>query len=333
MTRVTSSVSVFLALWLMASDGGVLNAGAPNGASAPPELAGDVVASAADPHDYFDSLCSRADTWKCFSLRSPEQLAAPANGGYAHSNNRALVVVYDATMDAAKITIPTTTNSLSNQVRLPMGTSTSQSYLITWDAWFGPEWRYDNTGIDNYKTWQFTDAGNAIWTEMQSRFLPMSRDRKYEPSSIGTGVYMAATRHYKAAGPNVTDSAAGEPRVRNFVVEPSTWTRYWVLFEPCGSYLCYSLWLADERQAPTLIQDRLQFHPTAIDMFWIEYNTSHNPISARGSLVSYNRNVAMLRGVTYSQVSGLLQRPGASTTLPPPTLPIPAPPTNVRIIR
>jgi hypothetical protein len=65
------------------------------------------------PHSYFDALVSRNDHWKSYSLRSPAQLARPADRGYASSNSDPLMVTYAPSsdddphaQDAAKVVIP-----------------------------------------------------------------------------------------------------------------------------------------------------------------------------------------------------------------------------------
>lgn len=264
-------------------------------------------------HEYFEALCSRPDMWKCYSLRTPEMLEQ-----YRHSRKREQMVTYDAGMDAAKILVSAATNSLTNQVRLPMHATPGESYLVTWDAWFGPEWRYRNTGISNYKTWQFAaprrpDGRATLWLEVQTRFLPFSNDaglvRGGEVGLVGNRYY--PSRWGNAFGPNVRHFERMEPRAGNFVVRPAVWTRYWALFEPCGDWLCYSLWVADERRDPVRVQDASQIRAAhGIAEFWIEYNTSTNPVAkSRGPLVSFNRNVVMLRGIRSAQIPALLTRP------------------------
>lgn len=68
---------------------------------------------AVPPHAYFESLVSRADHWRSFSLRSAAQLARPKDGGYANSNSGPLAVTYSPQtdpepnkQDAAKVVIP-----------------------------------------------------------------------------------------------------------------------------------------------------------------------------------------------------------------------------------
>ena len=52
------------------------------------------------PHGYFESLVSRADHWRSYSLRSSAQLARPLDGGYAAGNDAPLSVTYSPSTDA-----------------------------------------------------------------------------------------------------------------------------------------------------------------------------------------------------------------------------------------
>ncbi len=63
-----------------------------------------VVIDGGGPHAYFDALAPLA--FRSYSLRDPKQLDRPKNGGYAASNSAPMGIAYDATMDAAKVTIP-----------------------------------------------------------------------------------------------------------------------------------------------------------------------------------------------------------------------------------
>jgi len=91
-----------------------------------------------------------------------------------------------------------------------------------------------------------------------------------------------------------------------------------------------SLWVADENTNAVKIIDRLQFEAyNGINRFRLEFNTSQDPVKVgRGPLVAYVRNFVMLRDVV--DEAPLFLRPLAG--VPPPPVPGPAPPTNVRIV-
>ena len=96
-------------------------------------------------HEYFDMLGARSDLLRAYSLRDPAQLRQ-----FAQSQTRALAVTYDPAndpdarrQDAAKAVTPANRVSLPNQVRLPIPSiSGTKSLFVTWDAWFGQEFRF-----------------------------------------------------------------------------------------------------------------------------------------------------------------------------------------------
>lgn len=261
-------------------------------------------------HDYFDTLVARPDHWKSFSLRSNEQMLL-----HRHSKSRPLGVTYDPAkdpdprrQDAAKVLIPTTTNQLKNTLRVPMGTEAGHAYLVTWDAWFGAEHTFSRSGVPQRKTFQFASTG--IWFEIQSRF------KKAESAGLALvtarGYVGGKTRtHAESFGPNVTDINPLLPQVGTFTLQPERWTRYWALIDQRPKdWDLASLWVADAQTDPVQILDRLQVKAIngTIEKFWLEYNTSTSAVlKGRGPLVSYVRNIVMLRDVADPAL--LLKRP------------------------
>ncbi|HEY0872610.1 MAG TPA: hypothetical protein VGD94_03990 [Vicinamibacterales bacterium] len=259
-------------------------------------------------HAYYLTLAGRSDCLRAYSLRDAAQLQTPNNGGFAHSNSRPLVVTYDPAndpdprrQDAAKVVIGTSSNSLVNQVRVPIP-QYSGALLVTWDAWFGKEFAQSTSGIPTYKNFQLASNG-AIWTEVRSRF------------SLASGGDIAAVdlRYYGTPGPGTTKQGdALAPMTGSFVIKPETWTRYWVLIKPAGQWTEFSLWVADATRGPVQLLDRSLVTPKGSgarwDEFWLEYNTSTDTVKpGRPPLVGYARNIVMLHNVT--NVGPLLQRP------------------------
>lgn len=229
-----------------------------------------------------------------------------------------------ATSHAAGARIHLSTNSLPNQVRVPMGTRAGHTYLVTWDAWWGAEFSFDRTNVPTHKTFQFASRG--IWWEMQTR---------YALGRGGAGIGEVSTRTYSGVrGPEVT-SADPMPQVGTFMIQPERWTRYWALIDQTASdYDRVSLWVADEQVDPVKIIDRMPLKAVngIIDEFFLEYNTSTPNLKAgRGPLTAYVRNIVMLQDV--GNATSLMVRPLAGTALPAPT-PGTAPraPTNLRIL-
>jgi hypothetical protein len=288
-------------------------------------------------HSYFDALVDRPEHWKSYSLRDPGQLAPGAKGGYAHCNSCPLAVTYDPAndpyprrQDAAKVEIPANRNSLPNQVRVPMGTADEDSYLVTWDAWFGAEYHRSNTQMTNQKSFQISSGGDRLWFEIQSRWSQGGKDGL----ALVTGrAYNSVTRSSeKAFGPNVT-KLDPLPSVGSFVLKPERWTRYWALIDQrADDYDLTSLWVADEQTDVVQVLDRMQLNAAQgkLDSFWLEFNTSTEERPPdRGPLVAYVRNIVMLRNVVNPR--SLMLRPNSGEPLPPLDR-RPGPPRNLRII-
>lgn len=283
-----------------------------------PSLA--AAAPESDPHAYFRTLVARRDHIVSYSLRDPAQLDHPKNGGFAHSNTRELFVTYEPAkdtypkrQDAAKVLIPAGANNLRNQVRLPFDHKDG-GFLIVWDAWWGGEFRFESAGIKNYKAFQL-ESGGRIWTEIRSRLQRAQRlpgavalvdVRPYGPSAQRKGS--------RVGGLNYGGGSLGG-QLANFSIAPDTWTRYWVQLVPRqdGEWWDLSLWVADETREAVQLFEKEAVRPNrpkgkGWDRFWLEYNTSTSAVKPkRGDLVSYVRNVVVLRFV--GDPAGLLERP------------------------
>lgn len=270
-------------------------------------------------HSYYLSLASRADCIRAYSLRDPAQLQNRANGGFAQNNSTALMVTYDPAndpdprrQDAAKVIIGTGSNSLTNQVRLPIPKHSPESLFVTWDAWYGDEFAFNITGIDDYKTFQFGSPANDIHMEIRNRFA-------MSPSTAGILDGRLYPEGGYSQGPNVTFPDTLAPRVGTYHIPTETWVRYFAYFKaPAagGTWYEYSLWAADANTGPVLIYDRLQVRPSpqsstaAWEAFWLEFNTSTSLTrskATRPQLVAYVRNVVMLKAV--ANVAPLLVKP------------------------
>jgi hypothetical protein len=214
--------------------------------------------------------------------------------------------------DAAKAVVPTWTNSLPNQVRLPFGSEEGHSYLTTWDTWYGCELKTAVSGLTNWKAFQFdyprSVGGRAtIWAEVQTNF-----GRAASPAELAR----LRMRQYSslAASLDGQDGTGSVGTAVNFQIRCETWTRYWVLLEipPYGSGdVLLTLWAADTTRDAVKVHDKTPWRrdvPGRIDKFWIELNTSTDTIApGRPPFVTYIRNVAILRDVTTPEV--LLERP------------------------
>ena len=305
--------------------------------------------SARKAHAYFEALVARPDCMLAYSLRDQAQLDK-----YKHAKSAPAAITYDPAgdrdprhQDAAKLVVPANKVSLRNQLRLPMSTADGTTTLVTWDAWFGAEFRYETTGISTYKTFQFTSPGSEKkWFGVRTRFKqteekqarriaqggasngapgdekpqpgggarPRLRQRNLAKGVAGGGdgpIGMVDTRGSAARphGPNVTKATPLAPQVGSFAIRPETWTRYWVLIDQrANDFDLVSVWVADENHDPVQIIDGLQFTVReSVGSFWFEYNTSDKLKTGLPERVGYVRNVAILRNA--KDVASLLQRP------------------------
>ena len=224
------------------------------------------------------------------------------------------------------VSVFVSSNILINQLRLPVSTEHGNSYLFTWDTWYGPEFDYDNAGIGNYKTFQF--GAPIYFFQVDSLFS----------EAPGADVAMVGARGVDNGkredryGPNIISSYPLRPQIGHFAVRPETWLRYWVYIEQNATdWDPITMWVADENHDAVKLFDKLQFNvPDTILQFILEFSTSSNELEAgRGTMVAYVRNWAALRNPRDPQ--SLLQRPVAGPALPPPSGRI-SPPKNLRII-
>jgi hypothetical protein len=281
-------------------------------------------------YPYFDALATHQNRLASYSLRTQAQLLT-----YMDQPNPAVRpwdVTYDPAhdpdprrQDGAKILIPAGKVSLPNNVRVPIPDHTGTSLFAVWDVWYGNEFRFQFTGIANYKTFQF--ASGRIWTEIKddwdypvqhpefSRYLSQRQVRYY--GSKRNGEWGANVIHNHPLSPFTSVG-----------VLPEVWTRNFAYFRPTGTFGTiadysepaewweFSLWFADETRDPIQVNDRcliMPNYPSGLkrwDKFWLEYNSSTaRPLPTLPARVSYVRNIAMLKGLQPADLPALLERP------------------------
>lgn len=185
-------------------------------------------------------------------------------------------------------------NASVSQIRLPMGTEPGNTYVATWEAWYGPETRYDVSGLTGWKNYQFAQGtgDGTLGLEVRSRMVESSAV-VLAPDEVAT----VDMRAYTALGAGI-GNAPITPR-HEFRVKAATWTRYWVeLDHTFGEWDYLSLWVADTTREPVKVLDRIPYRPgtRSFAKFWLEFSTSQENVKAgRGALVAYVRNVVMLR--------------------------------------
>jgi hypothetical protein len=247
---------------------------------------------------------------------------------------------------AAGAAVKRNSNSLTNQVRVPLKTEDGHSYLFTWDAYWTDS--YMNMWPMAHKAFQFGSGGsggNQIWLEPQTDFTGLG-EKCFDRS---VHVFSAQFRSYNGAnsfaswlltngnqvGPGTTNSQLN-PKSGQFCGKPNTWTRWWVrINQRVNDWDDLDVWLADETTEAVRVLSGLKISvptsgptPNQIADFWLEFNTStstHLRLDQR-DLVAYVRNFVALRDV--GEVQNLLVRPvpGAQPVAGP------AAPMNLRII-
>ncbi len=218
---------------------------------------------------YFDSLVASQWHAASYSLRSQAQFSTfdtwQTIGGthdvnYVYPNdpdprkqNAAKIVLRgDGTL------VKSDTNQVSiAQVRILLPTMTpGRTIMVTWDHWWGDEWRNPNHHIGAHKAFQlrapeFNNGSTKIWVEPH---------HSYDTAVVNqaTDICRPSIRHYASVmkldssdplltpnilpstywgvphGPNVTSGQGTFTPMTPFVVfliKPETWTRQWMLFE------------------------------------------------------------------------------------------------------
>ncbi len=259
--------------------------------------------SNAPEHQYFERLAARPDCVHAYALRDEAELRE-----YRHSKVRDLSVNYDPAhdadprrQDAARLAVAPDDVIIRNQVRLPIDQQKGHSSLITWDYWMGKEWAYSNTRMGNSKQFNIGKVSGATYLIWQSHF------QKAAPGTL-------ALFDMRGPSPDYTSKTIPPPVKR--YIKPETWTRAWWQIAPFPDGFHLNAWIADEREAPVQVYRniRVAYPPAgeAVGPFWLEYGTSQNKRSIpanRGALVSYVRNVVILRDVPPDDVAKFLERP------------------------
>ena len=248
---------------------------------------------------------------------------------------------------ASGATLMHSTNSLRNQVRIPLGTEDGHDYFFTWDAYWTDS--YLGTGKFNHKAFQLTSGsrdGDSIWLESDMTYGS-------DGSSCWNPAVHVATFHMRLMnlpggdanwsltdgnriGPGATKENPLGPRTE-YCVEPNTWVRFFLhMRQRANDYDYIDMWIADERREAVQVVHNVPVSvrpsgltPNSVKTFWVEFNSSDDTLYRMDGrdLVSYVRNFVALRDI--GDARSLLVRPvpGAEP------LPGPPPPTNVRIMR
>ena len=269
---------------------------------------------------YYDSLATRADCLKAYSLRSQELLNALQTLNTDSPKKKP--ITYDALEDAAKISIyPPDTTDIQGKL-LPMSVQAG-SMLLTYDFKFDENFRWLGEGyMARHKTWR-VDPGP--WVALRTDYRHAAQVGQFGELFITLpgAKYAVDGRSWRQQddpkNPLNFNGWIGEmlqPAVGVFYYPPNTWARVWVYVESMDKPIwSLSIWAAHETRDPVLMYNNVALHPAdgaAISDFRIGYDTSADQAKFPAKTIyAWNRNVVVLHNISKTTVMGLLKRPGA----------------------
>lgn len=261
-------------------------------------------------HAYFRALRDHKRFTRAYSFRNQGQIDSITKRGVsAHVTYDPAGDDYHSPHDAAKVVIPSGRGSLQRPFPdVPIDVSVG-SVLITWDHLWGREY-LDPLGDArphkyHHKQWVVALPNERRFFEVKAFY-----DRKR-----ASGAFPLGARSYGRLPPDyrmVNGTLA--PAVARFWARPDRWLRYWVLVEGIGDIAprC-SLWCADEARDAALLYGQVPIAnrlATTISTLRCQFNSSQRR-SGGPDLVSYMRNVVVLRDVSFEDVKELLVKPTA----------------------
>jgi hypothetical protein len=283
------------------------------------------------PHAYFEQLRSLPEHFAHWSLRDQQQLDELTNLGTSRYFTYTFPAdEYGFAQDGAKFFKPVDdrlgagSDSIpgNQQLRMPLQIE-SGSVLITWDFWYGPEFRHNIGRLANYKTFQVRQGngtkenGRLLWTHVNRFREGLAAD---EMSKVFESLSAAGLPFPPGVSDRepLTPPGIGALGGNVFGIKTGRWTRYWIeiaLSVPAtdprwrewkslnsqsmtlsGSWHMLSLWIADENTDPVRIIHRVPWatRGTHLSSFDFEFNTSSTPPAQTGPLIGYGRNVVVL---------------------------------------
>jgi alpha-tubulin suppressor-like RCC1 family protein len=325
----------------------------------------------AAPNDYYDMLRARPQYLKSWSLRDQTQLnnLVDSSPSTCFTYNP-LGDNYLLKQDGAKLIKPPRADfasypslatygtvgdeSIPGKQRLifPLGIS-SGSMLLTWDFFWGKEFKTNTGTVDAWKTfrmfagsgtggtqnyWSLHDvmgySGRAI-DELSRHHENLHNTNLYAPGNLDLDPYQP--------------TGLGAVPKSTFLTNVGVWTRYWIeirLNVPgseftewsqtymggtplTGTWDMCSLWIADEGRTPVRVIYRVPVNRAdlMLSQFRIQFDTSSNNINPgtglTGPVIGYARNVTILRDLLNSHLANesdtaLFARPVGSGGVPPP---------------
>ena len=314
----------------------------------------NVISSAAasdtSVHSYYNSLLAHPNLYHNWSMRGQSSVDCkiPLTStditvwSYVWPNDP-----YPDPQDGIKLTKapnPPTRDSESipnnNQMNFDIRQSTG-SYLMTWDFWYGPEFKTNMGGVTTWKNYQVPRDHSAIdnvgdiYAELRMQWsnangstdIATVNMRCYAGSTNpASGLYIPGMVRPDAMNP----TGQGALPINGYRLKASVWTRFWAEVHAIKSgdqftewtaltgatlpsttnYRMVSVWMADEVTDPQRIYYRV---PWAIRAQYLtrlqwEFNTSQGASSGvgdtdgqTGTLIGYGRNVVILQNATISE--------------------------------
>ena len=267
---------------------------------------------------YFDWLSSQTETILSRSYKSQAEIDGDLHGKLPSNN-----IHFDPEENAAKITIKENSASIQ-QIRPNFPAQSSGTLLFTWDAKWGEHFARDRTGLNNHKTYQLSHDGPGDDRRIEIR----NRYSLVAPPSIST-VDVRLYYHDSAEG-----RAPAGPQAAQFIIEPSTWTRYWAYVDFDTS--TFSMWMADENRQPIALFAALPIAWTnghsrtnnfLLNQFWFEYNSSQSRTGPE--LFAWFRNFVVMKNV--ADVNSVIAQGANVDGSSPPSDAAPGAPSNLRL--
>jgi len=280
--------------------------------SLPPRRAQTPAPAASGPngaHAYFRALGDHPRLVAEYSFRNQKQINRITPSGVSpYVTYNPAHDTYHTPHDAAKVVVPSGKVSIRPFPNVPIGIG-SGSCLVTWDHVWGREYLGPHEGMKkfNHKQWVLASGdGTERWAEVLTRYTV--RRPNGAVCRIDLRAYGRMTDGHRMQGGTVV------PREGVFYARPDVWLRYWVLAEDIGTAEPKaSLWCADEKRNPKLLYSRLTISNPRVDelvALRCQFNSSQGR-SGGPDLVSYMRNVVVLRDVSFDDVKELLVKPTA----------------------
>jgi hypothetical protein len=302
----------------------------------PPPCA--IPAASGGPHAYFDSLVRRQEHLCNWSLRSQAQLnSLTADKSSMYFTYEFGNDAYADPQDGAKFFRAPSANGgasvpIKQQLRMPLPRVESGSIILTWDWYWGREFRMNQGDVTHWKAFHVMVGGHPWWTLMHNLGPSRGSADPDEVAKVTDEIGPGFRANGMAFSERVTPSGPGTPAQRPSYAEAypqyhSRWTRFWIEIrllqppsaftdwsdaylgggplnsnngDPQGRWHMVSLWSADENRdvqrllyrVPMNWKSEIPAREPYPTLFIFEMNSSKKGLA--GPLIGYGRNVVLL---------------------------------------